>query len=100
MKKDLTNKQPLQYRLRKLLAVIILAMIAFAATDGYFNEWKTSKRLLYWNRLELKENKDSTRHLTARIDFRMIGIPEVRTNTIPESLRVFDQPLSDSGYYR
>ena len=100
MKKDPTTQQTLQSRLRKLVAVILLAMAAFAATDGYFNEWKTSKRLLYWNRLELKEHNESTWHLTSRIDFRMIGIPDVRTITIPESLKVFDQPLRDSGYYR
>jgi hypothetical protein len=100
LKKDQTNKQPLRYWLRKLLAVILLAMIAFTVTDGYFNEWKTTKRLLYWNRLELKEHNDSTWRLTARIDFRLIGIPDVRTITVPESLIVFDQPLRDSGYYR
>jgi hypothetical protein len=85
---------------RKVISLLILALFAFAATDWYFNDWKTCRRLLYWNRLELKERNNIAWHLNSRIDFRMIGIPNVRTITNPDSLIVFDRPLRDSGYYR
>lgn len=83
-----------------MAAVILFALIAFVGSDGYFNEWKTFRRLRYWNTLELKSRSNSTWQLTARRDFRILSIADVRSITIPESLVAFDRPYRDSGSYR
>jgi len=100
LKKAKTKKEPSRFLLRKIAVMIFLALIGYTAADGYFNEWKQSRRLLHWNKLELKEHDDAGWQLVAHRDFQLIEIPDVRTITFAESLLVFDQPLCDSGYYR
>jgi hypothetical protein len=85
---------------RTLAAVVLFALIAFAGSDGYFNEWKTFRRLGSWNTLELRDRGDSTWQLTARRDFWLLSIADIRSITVPESLAKFDQSYGDSGYYR
>ena len=100
MKKEQTDKKPPRTWHRKLVVVILFIVIAFAASDWYFNEWKTIKRVQHWNKLELKDRNDSTWQLKAHRDFQLIGIKDVRIITVTESLLVFDKPFRDSGYYR
>ena len=85
---------------RTVAAVVLFALIAFAGSDGYFNEWKTFRRLRYWNMLELKDRSDSTWQLTARRDFKLLSVADIRSITVPESLLAFDRPYRDSGFYR
>lgn len=100
MKKEVDNKQQHRTWPRKIIAILVLALIAFAASDGYFNEWRTIKRIWNWNTLELQGQNNSVWHLKAWHDFQLIKIPDVRTVTHTDSLLVFDQTLRDSGYYR
>lgn len=100
MKKEVDDKQQHRTWPRKLIAILSLALIAFVASDGYFNQWKTIKRIWSWNTLELQGQNNLTWRLKAGQDFQLINISDVRTTVRAESLLVFDQPLRDSGYYR
>jgi hypothetical protein len=86
--------------LRLVPWVLLIGLIAFIGIDGYFNEWRTPKRIWYWNTLELRGTSDTLWRLKANKDFTLIEIKDVRTIAIPESLSVFDKMYCDSGYYR
>lgn len=99
VKKDKAEK-PARTWPRKLVAVLIFILTAFMASDAYFNEWRTFKRLWHLNTLELRERNSSVWHLKAKRDFQIIPIADVRTITTADSLVVFDKSYQDSGYYR
>jgi hypothetical protein len=100
LKDKLDDTAPPRVWPRTLAVVVLFALIAFVGSDGYFNEWKTFRRLRYWNVLELKDRSDSTWQLTAHRDFTLLSIADIRSIAVPESLVAFDRPYHDSGFYR
>jgi hypothetical protein len=99
VKKEKAEK-PVRTWARRLAVLLVFILAAFIASDGYFNDWKTLKRLWHWNSLELTERNNSDWQLKAERDFQLIPISDVRTIANADSLVIFDKPYADSGYYR
>lgn len=94
------QEQPRSNRLQKVAAILVLALVVFVAVDGYFNKWSTVRTLANLSTLQLRNTPGKTWDLTARQDFQIRKVGDVRTIVYTDSLLAFDRPYREAGYYR
>lgn len=87
-------------RLRKYVAILLLAIIATVLIDGYFSNWSIFRTLVSLNTLELRDRSDRSWQLLERRDFRLVKVEDVRSIATTDSLLSFDKPYREAGYYR
>lgn len=94
------EQKPRSNRLQKATAILLLALIVFVGIDGYFNKWSIVRTLANLNTLQLKDTSGKVWELTARQDFQILRVNDIRRIVNTDSLFAFDQPYRDAHFYR